>query len=53
VVKLVRYALGGDTPARLAAVVSQSITALVCLVFLGVCVRSFIRARRGSGGAAA
>lgn len=34
---------------RPAAVASQSITAIVCLVFLVVCVNSFIRARRKAG----
>ena len=32
--------------ARPLAVVEQSITAVVCLVFVALCVRSFVRARR-------
>ena len=44
-VKLARWA-GGTEPARPAAVVSQSILAGLLLVFLVLCVRSFINARR-------
>jgi hypothetical protein len=44
-VKLARWA-GGTVPARPAAVVSQSIMAGLMLVFLVLCVRSFINARR-------
>jgi hypothetical protein len=39
--------LGGGTVARPVAVVAQSLTALLCLVFLVLAVRSFIQARRG------
>jgi hypothetical protein len=38
--------LGGGTVERPAAVWSQSITALLCGVFVGLCVNSFIQARR-------
>jgi len=38
--------LGGGDIERPAAVVSQSITALVCFVFVGLCVNSFVQARR-------
>jgi hypothetical protein len=37
--------LGGGSIARPMAVVEQSITAVVCLVFVALCVRSFVRAR--------
>ena len=43
--KLARWA-GGTPPARPAAVISQSILGLLLLVFLVLCVRSFINARR-------
>ena len=46
IVALVRWHAGGDTPARPAAVVSQSILGLLFLAFLVLCVRSFIAARR-------
>ena len=45
VIKLFRW-MGSEEPARPAAVVSQSVTAVLCLVFLVLCVRSFIHARR-------
>src|SRR4029079_19103773 len=45
VVKLVRWA-GGTAPARPAAVISQSVMAGLMLVFLVLCVRSFVAARR-------
>jgi len=45
VIKLIQWA-GGTTPARPAAVVSQSIMALLCLGFLALCINSFIQARR-------
>lgn len=38
--------IGGEPVARPAAVVSQSVMALLCLVFLYLCVRSFVNARR-------
>jgi uncharacterized membrane protein HdeD (DUF308 family) len=38
--------LAGAGVARPAAVVAQSITGLLCLVFIGLGVRSFVRARR-------
>jgi hypothetical protein len=38
--------LAGSPVARPMAVVEQSITAVVCLVFVALCVRSFVRARR-------
>ncbi len=37
--------LGGQDVERPAAVASQAVTAIVCLVFLILCVQSFIRAR--------
>ena len=36
----------GMTVARPAAAIYQSITWLICLIFVGLCVRSFIAARR-------
>lgn len=41
--------LAGDEVARPEAVVVSSITALVCAIYLGFGVRSFIAARRGDG----
>lgn len=38
--------LGGGVVARPAAVWAQSITAMLCLVFVALCVRSFVNARR-------
>jgi hypothetical protein len=38
--------LGGTEPARPAAVVSQSIMAVLLIIFLVLCIRSFIAARR-------
>jgi|PlaIllAssembly_1097288.scaffolds.fasta_scaffold2410447_2 lysylphosphatidylglycerol synthetase-like protein (DUF2156 family) len=38
--------LGGGEVARPAAVAAQSITAALCLVFVALCVRSFVNARR-------
>ena len=38
--------IAGDAVERPAAVVSQSIMAVLCLVFTFLCVRSFINARR-------
>jgi hypothetical protein len=45
VVGLVQWGLGTE-PARPAAVVVQSIMCLLCAIFIGLCVRSFIAARR-------
>ena len=47
-VKLARWA-GGTPPARPAAVISQSILGLLLLVFLVLCIRSFVNARRSRG----
>jgi hypothetical protein len=47
VIKLFRW-MGGTEPERPAAVISQTITALLLLVFVILCVRSFIEARRAS-----
>jgi fucose 4-O-acetylase-like acetyltransferase len=44
-IKLMRWA-GGTAPGRPAAVVSQSVLAGLLLVFLVLCVRSFVAARR-------
>jgi uncharacterized membrane protein len=44
-VKLPALLAGGEV-ARPAAVVAQAITALLCLAFVALCVRSFVRARR-------
>jgi len=38
--------LGGNPVARPLAVVEQAVTAAVCLAFVALCVRSFVRARR-------
>jgi uncharacterized membrane protein len=38
--------LGGAEVARPVAVAAQSITAALCLVFVALCVRSFVSARR-------
>jgi hypothetical protein len=45
VIKLFRW-MGGTEPARPAAVVSQTVMAGLMLVFLVLCIRSFINARR-------
>jgi hypothetical protein len=45
IIKLVKWQFG-TVPARPAAVVSQSIMALLTLLFVLLCVRSFINARR-------
>jgi hypothetical protein len=42
--------LGGAELARPAAVAAQSITALLCLVFVALAVNSFIQARRAENG---
>jgi hypothetical protein len=39
----------GSTPERPAAVVSKSLMALLTLLFVALCVRSFIHARRSAG----
>jgi uncharacterized membrane protein len=41
--------LAGAAVARPAAVVEQAVTALLCLVFVGLCIRSFVNARRARG----
>ena len=51
IVTLLRWQLGGDAPARPAAVVSQSVLGLLFLAFLILCVRSFIVARRNRAAA--
>ena len=38
--------LGGADVARPAAIAAQSVTALLCLAFVALCVRSFVNARR-------
>jgi fucose 4-O-acetylase-like acetyltransferase len=38
--------LAGTAPARPAAVISQSIMAVMCVIFVLLCVRSFINARK-------
>jgi hypothetical protein len=38
--------LAGEPVERPAAIIAQSIMAVLCLVFVGLCVRSFINARR-------
>ncbi len=38
--------MGGTTPARPAAVAFQAIMAVLCAVFVALCVRSFIEARK-------
>jgi hypothetical protein len=39
--------LSGGTVERPPAVIAQAVTAGLCLVFVGLCVNSFIQARRG------
>lgn len=51
IVPLIKWA-GGTEPARPAAVVSRCLLAGLLLVFLVLCVRSFIRARRERSAAA-
>ena len=46
IVNFIRWQTGGEAPARPAAVVSQAVLGLLFLVFLILCVRSFIAARR-------
>ena len=52
IVAFIRWKTGGPEPARPAAVVSQSILGVLLLVFVVLCVRSFIAARRNRGAAA-
>jgi hypothetical protein len=51
-IKAVQW-MGGTVPGRPAAVRVQAIMAVVCLVFLVLCVRSFIAARRAREAGAA
>ena len=44
--RLVNWGLAGVTPERPAASIAQGLTAVVCAVFIGLAVRSFILARR-------
>ena len=43
--KAITLATGG-TVERPAAAISQTVTAALCLVFVGLCVNSFVQARR-------
>lgn len=52
VIKVIRM-LGGEEIARPAAARSQAIMAVLCLLFLVLCVRSFIAARRARKAGAA
>lgn len=45
VIKLIKWGLGTE-PARPAAVVSQAIMAVLCAIFVALCINSFIAARR-------
>jgi hypothetical protein len=45
VIGLIKWA-GGTEPAQPAAVISKSIMAVLCLIYVALCVRSFISARR-------
>ena len=38
--------MGGTTPERPGAVIAQTIMALICAIFVALCVRSFIAARK-------
>lgn len=49
-VKFVRM-MAGATVERPAAVTVQAIVALLCVVFLGLCVRSFVQARKARAAA--
>ena len=51
IVTLIRWQTGGPEPARPPAVVSQSILGILFLVFLILCVRSFVQARRSRAAA--
>ena len=44
------HLLAGQSVSRPAAVISQSIMALLCAAFVALCVRSFIEARRNPAG---
>ena len=46
IIGLIRWQTGGPEPLRPAAVVSQAILGVLFLIFLILCVRSFIAARR-------
>ena len=46
IINLIRWQTGGVEPARPAAVVSQAVLGVLFLVFLVLCVQSFIAARR-------
>ena len=45
VVKMLKW-MGGTTPERPGAVIAQTIMALICAIFVALCVRSFIAARK-------
>jgi peptidoglycan/LPS O-acetylase OafA/YrhL len=45
VIGLIKWAAGTE-PAQPAAVISKSIMAVLCLIYVALCVRSFINARR-------
>ncbi len=51
VIKALKW-MGGTEPARPAAVISQTIMALLLVIFLILCIRSFIEARRARGSGA-
>jgi len=44
--RLVNWGLAGAAPERPAAAIAQGLTAVVCAIFIGLAVRSFILARR-------
>ena len=46
VAKVVKWILAGDEPARPAAAISQSVMAAVLIVFVALCIKSFVDARR-------
>ena len=46
VIKTIQLA-SGATVARAPAAISKAIMSILCLIFVGLCVRSFINARRG------
>jgi hypothetical protein len=48
VVKVVRRA-AGETIARPEAAQSQAVMAFICLIYVGLCVNSFMKARRSRG----
>jgi hypothetical protein len=45
VIKMLKW-LGGTTPQRSGAVIAQTIMAAICVVFVVLCVQSFIAARK-------